>query len=307
MTRRRTGRRFGPRLAALSVLLLATGAAVLLSNPRHRAFYFGVPGSGAVVRPSTSAFTVPASSGLVRASAAPAPARAVTVALPAVHVPTPDREGRVLVRVSDDVPAHLPASGVPVGWEVKEFTGDASIELVRNEGRVALRLRSAGTSFALHRDVVLDVRQFPILAWSWKALRLPVAGDVRDPTHDDEAAQVYVIFPRWPSPATASDVIGYVWDSGAPVGTTLQHPRAPNVRIIVLESGAGRLETWVREQRNVAEDYRTLFGRQPPRLGKVALMIDSNDTHSEAEALFGDLTFSRPGVAGRENPFAMLR
>ena len=307
MTRRRTGRRFGPRLAALSVLLLATGAAVLLSNPRHRAFYFGVPGSGAVVRPSTSAFTVPASSGLVRASAAPAPARAVTVALPAVHVPTPDREGRVLVRVSDDVPAHLPASVVPVGWEVKEFTGDASIELVRNEGRVALRLRSAGTSFALHRDVVLDVRQFPSLAWSWKALRLPVAGDVRDPTHDDQAAQVYVIFPRWPSPATASDVIGYVWDSRAPAGTMLRHPRAPNVRIIVLESGAGRLETWVREQRNVAEDYRTLFGRQPPRLGKVALMIDSNDTRSEAEALFGDLTFSRPGVAGTENPFAMLR
>jgi len=305
--RRRTRGHVGPRLAALSVLLLAAAAAVLLSNPRHRAFYFSGSGSGTVVRPSTSAFTVPAPSGLVRASVAPAPVRAVAVTLPGVHVPTPDREGRVLVPVSDDVPAHLPASGVPLGWELKEFTGDASVELVRNEGRVALRLRSAGTSFALHRDVVLDVRQFPSLAWSWKALRLPVAGDVRDPTHDDQAAQVYVIFPRWPSPATASDVIGYVWDSRAPAGTMLRHPRAPNVRIVVLQSGAGRLETWVREQRNVAEDYRALFGRQPPRLGKVALMIDSNDTHSEAEALFGDLTFSRPGVAGRENPFAMLR
>ena len=307
MKRRRTRGHVGPRLAALSVLLLAAAAAVLLSNPRHRAFYFSGPGSGTVVRPSTSAFTVPAPSGLVRASVAPAPVRAVAVTLPGVHVPTPDREGRVLVPVSDDVPAHLPASGVPLGWELKEFTGDASVELVRNEGRVALRLRSAGTSFALHRDVVLDVRQFPSLAWSWKALRLPVAGDVRDPTHDDQAAQVYVIFPRWPSPATASDVIGYVWDSRAPAGTMLRHPRAPNSRIVVLQSGAGRLETWVREQRNVAEDYRALFGRQPPRLGKVALMIDSNDTHSEAEALFGDLTFSRPGVAGRENPFAMLR
>ena len=275
MKRRRTRGHVGPRLAALSVLLLAAAAAVLLSNPRHRAFYFSGSGSGTVVRPSTSAFTVPAPSGLVRASVAPAPVRAVAVTLPGVHVPTPDREGRVLVPVSDDVPAHLPASGVPLGWELKEFTGDASVELVRNEGRVALRL--------------------------------PVAGDVRDPTHDDQAAQVYVIFPRWPSPATASDVIGYVWDSRAPAGTMLRHPRAPNVRIVVLQSGAGRLETWVREQRNVAEDYRALFGRQPPRLGKVALMIDSNDTHSEAEALFGDLTFSRPGVAGRENPFAMLR
>src|SRR5207302_5659085 len=91
--RRRTRRHVGPRLAALSVLLLAAAAAVLLSNPRHRAFYFSGSGSGTVVRPSTSAFTVPAPSGLVRASVAPAPVRAVAVTLPGVHVPTPDREG----------------------------------------------------------------------------------------------------------------------------------------------------------------------------------------------------------------------
>jgi hypothetical protein len=103
-------------------------------------------------------------------------------------------------------------------------------------------------------------------------------------------------------------VIGYVWDSRAPVGTTLTHPRAPNVRIVVLQSGSGRLDTWVREQRNVAEDYRMLFGRQPPRAGKLALMIDSNDTWSGAEAWFGDLTFSRPGApAHTEIPTTMLR
>jgi hypothetical protein len=77
---------------------------------------------------------------------------------------------------------------------------------------------------------------------------------------------------------------------------------------MVLQSGGARLDTWVREQRNVAEDYRTLFGRQPPRVGKVALMIDSNDTRSEAEALFGDLTFARPGAPQRtEIPSLMLR
>jgi hypothetical protein len=58
----------------------------------------------------------------------------------------------------------------------------------------------------------------------------------------------------------------------------------------------------------VAEDYQAAFGRQPPRVGKVALMIDSNDTRSDAEALFGDLTFSRPGVPSHtEIPSTMLR
>jgi hypothetical protein len=216
-------------------------------------------------------------------------------------VPAPDGQGRVRIPAADEVPAHLPSAGAPAGWEVKEFVGGASVELVRNEGRVALRLRSARTSFALHRDVVLDVRQYSMLAWSWKVTRLPASGDVRDPARDDQAAQVYVIFPRWPSPPTASDVIGYVWDSQAPVGTTLRHPRAPNVRIIVVESGKARLDTWQRQVRNVAQDYQALFGRQPPRVGKVALMIDTNDTRGEAEALFGDLVFFRPGVAAMES------
>jgi hypothetical protein len=191
-----------------------------------------------------------------------------------------------------------PAAGAPPGWAVQEFAGDAAVELVRSEGRAALRLRSDRASFALHRDVIVDLRQHPVLTWTWKVTQLPSGGDVRAPGRDDQAAQVYVVFPRWPSPRTTSDVIGYVWDSRAPVGTTLAHPRAKNVRIVVLESGPARLARWVQERRDVAEDYRTLFGGTPPRVGKVAVMIDSNDTRSEAEALFGDLTFSRPGPPG---------
>jgi hypothetical protein len=303
--RRRRGTRPGTWIALTAVLLLAVGAGMLLSNPRHRAFYFG--GAGHTPLPSAPTFALPTSEGLRRAVATPLPVpRVVKAALSNVRVPQPDVEGRVRVPVADSVPAHLPAPGVPAGWEVKEFVGDASIELVRNEGRVAVRLRSAQTSFALYRDVVLDVRQYSMLSWSWKALKLPAGGDLRDPARNDQAAQVYVIFPRWPS-LISSDVIGYVWDTQAPVGTALSHAKAPNVRMVVVESGSAKLETWQRYTRNVAQDYRSLFGRQPPRMGKVALMIDTNDTRGEAEAMFGDLTFFRPGVASMEIPVTMLR
>lgn len=281
------------------MLLLGAGAAVLLSSPRHRSFYFGLPGGfpGASFSLTTRPVTRATVTGASRAALPPA----------APRVPTADAEGRVRVPVADEVPWRLPAGGVPPGWELREFSGEASVELVRNEGRLALRLRSERSSFALHRDVVLDVRRHPVLTWSWKVIRLPSHGDVRDPRRDDQAAQVYVVFPRWPSPRTASDVIGYVWDSQAPAGTMLTHPRAANVKIVVLESGAARLDTWVSEGRNVAEDYRALFGRQPPRVGKVALMVDSNDTRSEAEVLIGDLLFARPGRPRTEIPTAMLR
>ena len=120
--------------------------------------------------------------------------------------------------VADRVPPELPAEGIPAGWGLMEFAGRASVELVRAEAGMALQLRSSGASFALYRDVIVDLKEFPLLTWSWKVVRLPAAGDVRQSATDDEAAQVYVVFPRWPAPLTSSDVVGYVWDSRAPVG-----------------------------------------------------------------------------------------
>ena len=102
-------------------------------------------------------------------------------------------------------------------------------------------------------------------------------------------------------------MIGYVWDGRAPVGTRLTSPKASNVRIIVVESGPAKRDVWQREVRNVAEDYVALFGRQPPRVGQVGLMIDSNDTRAEAEALFAGLVFAKPLAERMEKPTSMLR
>jgi DUF3047 family protein len=199
----------------------------------------------------------------------------------------------VPVALSERPPGRLPAEGVPAGWELREFAGRAAIELVRNDGRLALRLRSDAASFAVYRDAVIDMNEYPRLAWSWKVVQLPPRGDVRDRARDDQAAQLYVVFPRWPSPLTTSDVVGYVWDSHAPVGTQVPSTRAPNVRLIVVESGSARLGQWQSYARDLAQDYQALFGRVPPRTGKVALMIDSNDTRSQAESFVADLRFAR--------------
>ena len=262
------------------VLLLAGGGGILLATPRQKG---DAPAAAAPVASSVVA-AVGGSKGLY-----------------------PDAAGRLRVRIADREPARLPSDGVPPGWTLKEFAGHAAIELVRSDGRLAARLHSERASFAIHRDVVVELREFPYLSWTWKVIRLPAGGDVREAARDDQAAQLYVIFPRWPSPRTASDVIGYVWDSRAPAGTRIKHPRADNVRIVVVESGPARLGEWRTYERNVAADYTALFGRQPPRVGKVAVMVDSNDTRGEAEALFGDLIFARTPQGRTEIPTPVLR
>ena len=264
----------------VGVLLLAGGGGILLATPRQK--------------------------GDAPAAAAPV-ASSVVAAVGGPKGLYPDAAGRLRVRIADREPARLPSDGVPPGWTLQEFVGHAAIELVRSDGRLAARLHSERASFAIHRDVVVELREFPYLSWTWKVIRLPAGGDVREAARDDQAAQLYVIFPRWPSPRTASDVIGYVWDSRAPAGTRIKHPRADNVRIVVVESGPARLGEWRTYERNVAADYTALFGRQPPRVGKVAVMVDSNDTRGEAEALFGDLIFARTPQGRTEIPTPVLR
>jgi len=300
--RRRLSASPGARLTLLGLLLLGA-TAVLLANPRHRAFYFG---AGSPPGAERSGLRLPSTTRFGRAPDAPAisPIAAVN---PSRRVPLPEPDGRIPIPIANGVPSRLPAEGVPAGWELKEFAGRAAVELVRDEGSVAVRLRSAQASFALYRDVIADLGEYPVLSWRWKVVKLPPAGDVRAAATDDQAAQVYVVFPRWPAPLVNSEVIGYVWDSRAPVGTQLTSPKAPNVRIIVVESGPARLDTWQLQARNVAEDYVALFGRKPPRVGQVALMIDSNDTRADAEALFSWLAFGKTRAESMEKPTSMLR
>lgn len=256
---------------------------VVLASPRHRAFYFG-------------RITVPASPQTLVYRGANAPLAWQT----ASTEPPVSRtrrgaasDGRLEVPLADQLPWSLPADGVPSGWAVKEFAGEANVELLRTEGQLALRLRSDRSSFAIYRDVVVELTELPVFTWAWKVTRLPKGGDVRMADRDDQAAGVYVIFPKWPSPLTRSDVIGYIWDTTAPMDTQLASPQAANVKLIVVESGRRAVGQWRRYERNIVEDYVALFGRKPPRAGKIALMADSNDTRTDTEALVAALGFMR--------------
>jgi hypothetical protein len=204
-----------------------------------------------------------------------------------------DSAGRLQIPIGDAL-TRPSAGGLPPGWQLQTFAGQPAFESVRSEMGQVFRLKAAASSFALYRGVVVDLDDLPLMSWVWNVARLPSTGDARQASTDDQAAQVYVIFPRWPGPRTNSDVIGYIWDTTAPVGTRLVSPKASNVRLIVVESGSQAVGAWRRYRRNVREDYVAMFGRRPPRVGSVAIMADADDTRSASEALVGDLVFSRP-------------
>jgi hypothetical protein len=190
----------------------------------------------------------------------------------------------------------LDESGVPAGWELRVHHNSPQIQLERvQNGRVAIRLKSEISSFGLHKEVTVDLKEFPILTWKWKVDRLPPHGDIREKSKDDQAAQVYVVFPR-SLLRLRSPTIGYLWDSNAPVGTVADgHSVVTPIKNIVLQSGEGHLGEWVVERRNVLDDYQRLFGKgSVPKVGAVAIWTNTQHTKSSAEAAFADLRFVRP-------------
>ena len=59
--------------------------------------------------------------------------------------------------------------------------------------------------------------------------------------------------------------------------------------MIVVRSGTRHLNQWMSERRNVLEDYRKAFGKEPPVIIGVAVMTDTDNTGETATAYYGDI------------------
>jgi hypothetical protein len=179
-------------------------------------------------------------------------------------------------------------TGIPDGWK-RQSWGRPKYDF-----RIEKHAKSDGDSSAITKDVKVDVKDWPILQWSWQAVKLPKGGDARKAATDDEAAQIYVAFLRFPS-AVRSRIISYIWDTTAPVGSVFKSEKTGLVTYIVVRSGSADLGKWITESQNVLEDYRKVYGEAPTEeVGGISLLIDSNDTRSSAESYFGEILFRKP-------------
>lgn len=182
------------------------------------------------------------------------------------------------------------AASPPEDWQVEEFAGSARFRVDQVGETGVVRLESEASSFGLHRDVEMDLAEFPYITWTWRVDVLPKGGDVRRREADDQAAQLYIVFPKFPA-MVRSRVLGYVWDAKAPAGSSLVSVNTPLAKIMVVESGPAKAGRWIEMTRNVLEDYRRLFDEEPPRVGKVSVLINSQHTRSRAVSWFGPIRF----------------
>jgi hypothetical protein len=176
------------------------------------------------------------------------------------------------------------------GWKKKIFKGETEYSIVQDGDRKALRAISRNAASGLVKKLDSDPSRYSILRWSWKIAQTLKREDATKKNGDDFVARVYVVFPRtlfWKTRA-----INYVWSAKLPKGTVIPNAYTANAVMVAVESGDGKAGIWVAEERNIYEDYKQFFGEEPPRLGAVALMSDTDNTGDEAVAYFGDIFLS---------------
>lgn len=182
--------------------------------------------------------------------------------------------------------------GLHPRWEQRSFQGETSYSVVTDGGGHVLRAQSQGTASGLVCKKEYRLQDYPLLSWRWKVRGIIPNGNERTKSGDDYAARVYVIFPHWFFPKTRT--ISYVWGNTLPQGAAVPSPYTGKAMIVAVESGAAKVGEWQTARRNVLEDYRKLFGAEPPAVGAIAIMTDTDNTGASAEAWYDDLQIEKP-------------
>lgn len=195
----------------------------------------------------------------------------------------------------EDWKQKLGATGIPPGWQGQNWGSPKyDFKVEEHEGRAAVHMKSANEGSTISREIKgkVSLKDTPILEWAWKIVTLPQNGNSCKKATDDQAAQLFVVWPRFPE-AVRSRILGYVWDTTLPVGTICKSEKTGTVTYIVVRSGSADLGKWMTERRNVLEDFTKVYGEAPENPGGVSISIDSNDTNSISESLMGTITFRR--------------
>lgn len=202
---------------------------------------------------------------------------------------------------------------LPEGWKplvFRKIKRHTKYRVMEENGRFVVHAISEKSASGLVFSYEGDVARTPILRWKWKIGGTLENGDARHKEGDDFAARIYVLFKydssragfgkklkyelarklegRYPPDSS----LNYVWANKLPKGTMIPNAFTDRAIMIAVESGDENAGKWVEEEVDILADYRKAFKTDPPPLEGVAIMTDTDNTQSRAEAWYAEISLS---------------
>ena len=208
----------------------------------------------------------------------------------------------------------VPGAGLPEGWEPWELSKlkkSTQYQLVSHDGKTVVKASARASASGLVHRLAVDPRQFPLLEWRWKVTELIPAADNTRKHAEDSPVRVVVSFDGDMDKLPLGDrmffdnmrlltgkqmpyaTLMYIWENRAVKETVIPNLHTSRVKMIVAESGRGRLGDWQEVVRNVYEDYRRAFGEEPGKITAIGIMTDTDNTGTNVHAYYGDIVFRR--------------
>jgi len=181
-------------------------------------------------------------------------------------------------------------------WEALIFPKiDNTTNYTIEDGGV-LRIESNNSASGIKMNSTFDVYKYPVLSWSWMAKNIIESGDARKKSGDDYPVRIYVIFKYDPEQAGFGEKIqynaikliygeyppkaslNYIWSNKKLNTDFLFSPYTKKAAMISIDAGKEKLGIWQSHSVNILEDYKKIFGSDPPKIASLAIMGDSDNT-----------------------------
>ena len=166
-----------------------------------------------------------------------------------------------------------------------------------------LLARSNSTASWLELDLVdIDVNNYSTLEWRWKVDRFPDVGWEQEPSSDDFALRIELvydykgsyknilniirkglitsIFKRYPPEL----IISYVWSINVPSYEPYASPNSSRTVVIPIESNDIIKSRWIKEKRDIKKDLELLSDDKKLFLKKIRIRSDTDHSSSIAES-----------------------
>ena len=191
-------------------------------------------------------------------------------------------------------------AGISEQWKEKIFNKKTEYTIVKKANQTSILAISDNAASGLFYKIAYTPETYPILEWSWQISAVLPSGNARLKNGDDYAARIYVVFPSiffWRTRA-----LNYIWANKLPKGELCSNAYTSNNIMIAVQSGNNHAGKWMTEKRNIIADYKQAFGEQPPDVGAIAIMTDTDDTGEKTKAWYGPITIKSLFFNKTENP-----
>ena len=176
-------------------------------------------------------------------------------------------------------------NGMPVNWkdEGSKLGVPDTVSVVKKleDGTTVLQLQCNKSTGGVIIAPPVDLNKTPIMRWRWRILNYPNGADGRDPKKDDQPIGIYL---GMQDGLFKKKSVAYRWEDLTPKGFegTVTYAKILSVHYITMRDNKAKAGVWVTETRNVAEDFKRVYGKVPKKFG---LSVIGNSQYTQSNTV----------------------